>query len=332
MFALSVVSLLCAAPDVALLSTAEAGGSTELRFQPAEGPLTAPVATVRHVPGSTVKGALLSERRVAVVAQHEPRRDPSFAAALFRLEPKRPTVTLVDGVALASAPVVTGPHTVVVQRGSPGEERLGSLRVDHLTLDEVHVLTGRVRRLVDFEGTQLFPALVVGRELVVYRVGQEGADVTALHLDTLAQRPLAVGLPPLGFDFARGADGAVYFTLGDPVGRRWTVQRLQLDTGARKEVASGPDVALLPTVLRGRLAVAAGPGLGLVNADTRAPALSALGDGYERVVAASGDFAVVLHEVPSDFNAAFAVDLSRGRSVRYPSPPRALLAIAGVLP
>lgn len=328
----TLTSLLAAAPTIAVLSTAEAGPTTELRFQPADGPLTPRVASLDHIPGATVKGALVSQRRVAVVTQHEARRDPSFAAALFRLAPDRPTTKLLDGVVLASAPVVTGAHTVVVQRGAAGDELPGALRVDHLSVDEVHLETGRVRPLLRFDGSQLIPTVLVGRELVVYRVGPKGADVVAVHLDTLAVRPLASGLPPLAFDFAASTDGAVYFTLGDPPARRWTVQRVASATGERTEVAAGPDVALLPAVLAQRLAISAGPGRGLVFADTGERAIPSLGAGYERVVATAGAHAIVLHEVPSDFNAAFAVDLRSGRGVRYPTAPRALLAIAGVLP
>lgn len=310
--------LLLAAPEVALLSTAPDAEVTELRFQPLGSTrLAAPAARLTHLPHETVLGAVIpGTRRVLATAVTEARRDLSFASSLFLLEAGKPARLLCDRVALSTRPLVSAEGRVFVQRGRAAEHALA--------IDEVDLRTGRTRELLAFTGSTAFLAGVIGREVLVYRVGPAGADLVAVHADALGVRVLIPAMQPLARDFAISADGrSLAFTQGDAASGRWYVERLDLQTLAHVRLAEGPTMALLPTPLPdGRLAFSLAAGAGLTTLEG-AQAVAPAGPGFERVRGFTKQRGPVgLHEVPGDF------PLPLGGFV---APPRHRLDVAGLI-
>ena len=317
--------LLTAAPDVALLSTVPDAEVTELRFQPAgDAPLSAPVARLTHVPFETVLGAVVpGTRKVVASAVTEPRKDLSFASSLFLLEANKPTRVLCDRLVLSSRPLVAAEGRVFVQRGRAGDSSAADGRLDALSIDEVDLRTGRTREVLAFTGYLTHLAGSIGREVLVYRIGPQGADLVAVHADALGVRVLIPSLPPLARDFALSADNkSLLYTQGDAATGQWFVERLDLPSLTRTRLAEGPTMALLPTPLPdGRVAFAAAQGAGLKDLDGKT-VLEAQGPGFERVRAFTKKRAAIgLHEVPGDF----------ARPLGFTAPAHQRLDVAGVL-
>jgi hypothetical protein len=319
---LPVLLLLAAAPpEVAVLSTPGAVETTELRFQRPGETLAPAAAHFDHVKGSTVLGSLLpGTHTVLAIAQTVDARDPSWAASLVRLEPGKPAVTLTDRVALSTRPLVTRDGRVLVQRGRAAEG------TSTITIDEIDPRTGAARTIHSFSGHTAFIAGAFEGEVLLYRVGASGADLVAVHRDALSVRTLVPSMVALARDFT--TDGrALYFTTADRDG--WLVARVDLKTGEQRVMARGGHVALLPTLLPEGLALSAGPGEGLRYLDGTA-ALLPLNRGFERVLAQRAGFAFALHELPSDFPSAYAVELKTGRVLTIAAPAEARLDLAGV--
>ncbi len=320
--------LLAAAPEVALLSTSPGSDTTELRFQPlGDARLARPASRLTHAPHESVLGAVVPGTRqvvaVAVAAEgafgSEPRGDLSFAANVFLLEANQPSRRLTDRCVLGSRPLVTAEGRVFVQRG-----RVGANRIDALTIDEVNLSTGRTREVLAFTGYLTFLAGHIGRELLVYRVGPQTADLVAVHADALAVRVLIPSMQPLARDFALTADhSALLFTQGDGATGQWYLERLDLKSLALTRLAEGPTMALLPTPLPdGRVAFAPAQGLGLRGVDGTV-VLEAQGPGFERVRAFTKKRILVgLHEVPGDFPRPLG---------EFAAPARQRLDVAGVV-
>lgn len=255
------------------------GETTELRLQPLGAAELAPVvARLTHADGSTVVGAVAGALVVAT-ATTAPAGDLSYASALFRLEPSRPTRQLIDRVALAARPVVLEGR-VFVPRGKAGPGH-----VDELTLDEVDLETGAARTVYATRGFFAHLAGAFGRELVVYEVTPAGARVLMVHVDTLGVRVARDAMPALAHDFVVDPAGArLVYTLGEPGIK--TVAPVEetplgvLAAKARRSLASGDSVALLPTVWPdGRVLRAAGPGRGLIEAGGAAERVVQADDG-----------------------------------------------------
>ncbi|MBS1153872.1 MAG: hypothetical protein H6Q89_5570 [Myxococcaceae bacterium] len=313
--------LLAAVPEVALLSTAPDAEVTELRLQPVgDARLGSPVARLVHLPQETVLGAVIpGTRRVVATAVTEARKDLSFASSLFLLEPNKPTRTLCDRVVLGSRPLVSVDGRVFVQRGRATEDR-----IDALTIDEVDLRTGRTREVLAFSGSVAFLAGSLGRELLIYRVGAQGADLVAVHADALGVRVLIPAMPPLARDFALAADQkALFYTQGDPSTGQWYLERLDLQSLARTRLAEGPSMALLPTPLPdGRIAFAPAQGAGLQDLEGKR-VLESGGPGFERVrFFTRKRLPIGLHEIPGDFPAPLG---------GFAAPARHRLDVAGVI-
>lgn len=275
--------LLAASPSVAVLTSH--GSTGELRFQALDAKeLAAPVASLQHAEGSPLLGALLPGTRAvvatAVMADHG---DLSFASALFRIDEKQVRL-LATQVVYGSRPLISTEGRVFVSRGAPGELNAAG-RVDDLTVDEVNPSTGKLRTLYSSRGFLLFLAGSAGREVFIYELTPGSARLIAVHADTLGVRELIAQLPATPRDFFVDAKrGRVFFT--HAAGDEWRVAELSLHTREWKDVASSPDIALLPAVLAdGTLTFNDGPHERFGK------------QGYERVVAAD----LALHEVPGDF-------------------------------
>ncbi len=319
-----------------MLSTGGQATSTELRFQrPGDSSLAPTVATLSHAAGSTVTGVVLPGTRVVLaVAQPARVRDTSFASALYRLEAGAPARLLAEGVAVASRPFLTRAGTVLLQRGRPGLAPTdGQYREDEVTVDEVDPTTGATRTLHAALGYALVPVGQLGRELILYFVDAGGAHLLARHLDSGAVRTLGAPFPATAHDFvADDPQGRLLFTAARAPAPGWGVFAVEARTGERHELARGPSMALLPTLLRGRVAFQPSAGTGLVDTTGGRTLLAPRGGGFERVRLVVQGLALGLHETPSEFPMAFAVSLDDGRSLAFPTAPDCRLDLAGVLP
>lgn len=329
--------LLVAAPNVAVLSTVHE--TTELRFQPLGNSVLAPVAAVfTHADGESVRGATVGARVVAIAPLARV-ADWSFASSLLRLEAGRAPVVLVGQVVGASRPVVSKTGRVFVARGRAGSEVPRSFRVDTLQIDEVNVENGAVATLYATTGSFTYCVGFSGDELLVYELAAAGARLIAVNVDSRAVRVVRRVMPPLAHDFSVDEAGhRLVYTLGVPGVEVWELVETRTDTGESRVLASGPSVAMLPTVLPdGRVARSAGAGAGLVEVESGAVVLAARGPGYERVRFFSQGVAIGLHEVPSGFAEGFAVPVTSkaraaGGALTLLVPEHARVELAGVLP
>ncbi len=337
----AAAALNAAPAQVALLCSPAGGQSTQLRFQPIGQTELAPVvAEVAHLPGETTLGAVLPRSKtVLAIITNTPTRDLSFAASLVKLEAGKPPRFLADRVVPVTRPLVTANGRVFVQRGTagtPSNER-GAMRVDELTIDEISSATGTARTVLAFKGYFTFLIGEFDGRLLIYRSGTNGADVIAVHPDSLGVEQLTP-IAPLARDFTVDATNrALYYTQADRARRRWFIERLDLATHQITALpVSSADMALLPTLFpfpHARLSFSPGQGQGLREVGSDQSHFTATGSGYERVrfFAARGTVAVGLNEVPSDFATPFAVDLRLGTRLPLTAPPKSLLDIAGVI-
>lgn len=327
-----------APPLVALLATDPQGNSTQLYFQRAgEKTLAEPVASLQHRTGAAVQGALLpGTRTVLVVADLPAGSDLSFGAALFRLEPGREAVLLADRVYHSTRPLVAQGR-VFVQRGRAGPEpsasqaEEGQLRVDQLTIEEIDLATGRARVVHRHQGYLAFLAAALEEELILYRVAYRHADLVAVNTRSGAARVLLASLPSFARDFSLDPQArALLYTQHDARTGRWVVERLQLDTLVREQLASGPSLALAPHWWPGGK-LAFNPGLqeGLAVGKLRAP----LGRGVDHLRAFSldGAFAVGLHSVGGQFPLPFALHTASGKPLPLAFPQGRRIEVAGIL-
>jgi len=317
--------LLAAAPEVAVLSTRPGDGYTELRFQRlgATG-LSSPVARFEHLDDATALGALIPNTRRVLATATVQRGDTSFASALVLLEADKPNRVLADQCAVANRPHVTSAGRIFVQRGAAGpnltpeasgaKPRHALMRVDTLRIEELS-LDKAPRTVFTTHGFTAFIAGSFGDELILYRVAPDGAELLAVNVDTLKQRPLT-RLEPLARDFVIDEAGRrVVFTLGDSREHSWHVVSVDLDNGELSTFGTSKLPALLPFVLGGKIVFNTGTG----------PSFDHL-----RFVTAGG-IRVGLTETPSDFPQPFALDAA-GERLDLVTVPGARLDLAGVTP
>lgn len=322
--------ILAAAPlEIALISRPPGAATLEVRWQPLGADPATPFATLEAAPDESFHGAAVPGRReVAVVHVPARTRDASFAAVVSLVAPGQKARTLVGEVVLASKPVFLGPR-LFVERGTPGPELVDRYRVDALHVDEVDWRTGKSRPVYATHGFWTHLAGAIGRELVLYEAGPEGARLLAVHVDSLAVRTLIATMPAMAHDFAIDpARSAVLFTLGEPGKERWTIEQLSLRDGARRQLGAGPHVALLPTVLPGGVAFSPGAGGGLRWTGTNGVALPANGAGFERVRFVVEGLVLLRHEAPGEVPVPL-VRTSSGEAVEV-AFPRGVVDFAGV--
>lgn len=323
-------------PTVALLATRPGAEHTSLYLARAgEAAAGAPVATFAHREDGAVRGAVLGDG-VLAVADTRTSRDLSFAASLFRLTPHRPVERLCDGVVHSSRPLVTAAGRVFVSRGVAGPETPGAYRVDELTIDEVDPATSAVRTVHAYRGLLAFLAGAHGHEILVYRVDTQGADLVALDPDTGALR-VVTRLLPFARDFSVDvARGALVMQERDDLDKHtFTVDRVDLATGARDRLHKSPSPALAPFAWPGGdVAFSADGKRGLGLLAGRGPLHAApLGDGVDIVQALSADgaWAAAVHTVPGHLPVPFAVEVKSGKAAAISAPAGARVSVAGFL-
>lgn len=243
------------APPVLMLSGVPGQTRTDVVVaSPGSTDLPSVLASVEHVPEAVVRGAVLpGGSSVVVVADTIPARELSWAASLLMVEPAKAPRSLTDRVYHASRPLVTPDGRVFVQRGSAGAivsntGQSAPLRVDDLTIDEVDPSSGSTRSILHWKGYETHLAGALDHELIVYRVGPQGADLVAVHMDTAKVRVVVPSWPPMARDFSVDeTQRAVVVQQLDPgPPRRWVVEQVSLASGVRRLLASSPHRDMVP--------------------------------------------------------------------------------------
>ncbi len=324
-------------PRIAVVSTVPGATQSTLRLQPVSAADPAPpTATLSHLPDGEVRGAFATATDAAyLVAETEAGRDRSFRSSLWRVRTGSEPQKLADGLVYASRPLVMTDGSVVVQRGvageppSPEQIEAGQLRTDSLSVDLYDPAGQHQKALHTFNGYITHLAGHIGREVLLYRVSFQHADIVAVHADTGALRTVLPELPAMARDFSVDADGGhlVYANLDE---KGWHVARLALSSGQVDVLERAIDMRVTPGVW---------PGGGVLVNDGRGGTLTTgsgpdrpLGDGFDEVRAAGGQWVALEHHVPSQLSVPFAYDRKTASVHRLALPSGARHSVLGVVP
>lgn len=254
----------------------------------------------QDVPSGTFSGV--------VAAVDERSGSPDYGSALWFISPSGETRRLVGGLAVGSRPLAGDDGLVYVQRGMVGlqPEVRGALRVDSLEIDAVDPATGKISVVMTWQGYITHLAGAVGSELLVYRVGPQGAELTLVNRSS-GKTKVVARVAPFARDFSIDAKrNVVIFSNRSVTDEQvFTVDRVDLGSGARTELVAMRDDSSTPFVLAdGTIFFTAPERRGLVQASSGSSsgsALTPLGVGYTYVTHASGDGAwLALAHVPVD--------------------------------
>ncbi|HMR79943.1 MAG TPA: hypothetical protein PKD61_32770, partial [Polyangiaceae bacterium] len=150
-----------------------------------------------------------------------------------------------------------------------------------------------------------------------------------VHADTGALRTVLPELPAMARDFSVDADGGhlVYANLDE---KGWHVARLALSSGQVDVLERAIDMRVTPGVW---------PGGGVLVNDGRGGTLTTgsgpdrpLGDGFDEVRAAGGQWVALEHHVPSQLSVPFAYDRKTASVHRLALPSGARHSVLGVVP
>ncbi|MBW2528012.1 MAG: hypothetical protein JRI23_27775 [Deltaproteobacteria bacterium] len=330
------------APAVAIVATEPTTGRSELYVVGPTGDDGAaseslrPLASWSHLAEGNVRAETLpASDSVVANAPVTPGRDTSFNGGLFTLRPGVEPVELCRDLVHGSRPLVTAAGRVYVARGraGPWPSEPGSYRVDTLWIDEVDPHSGSLRRVHQAQGYVTHLAAWHEAELILYRVAPHGADLVAVHAETGSVRPVRSPVQPFARDFSvdhqRGV--LVFRSRHESDSRRWTIEELDLRTGAMRRVYEGPTFALAPHVW---------PGGGLAFSPRRSgwtllgsgdPVARPLGRGVDVLRSVSPDrrYVAALHTVQGTLGVPFVVDRRSGRAARLAAPAGRRVAVAG---
>ncbi len=298
---------------------------------------------VIHQPGSSVKGALLGNGRVAAVAQRSVARERSWTGALYLLVEGR-TETLLDAVYEGSWPVALDEARVLVARGTPGlqpVELQHQQRIDDVFVDEYDVATRTVKRLYQSRGYLALPIGQHDHQTYLADIGPGGVSLVAVTTQGRV-RVVADGLQ-LARDFSLDKQrNAVYCQVRHPrQPSLWQVIEIDLPSGRVQPVLDGNHYAMVPArwPIDGLLALnpVAGEGLALFDPSTRRvrqPSFQ-LGHGIDEVaaVAADGRGVAILHHGGPARPQLYLVDAQTQRAFPVPIPrEERRFEVVGVVP
>lgn len=298
-------------PPVVLLEGAPDATATAVVVRaPASGTQPRVLGSVSHVAGSARRGTLgppgARPAVYVVAAERESRRGSTYQSALWLVEEGAPARRLVGGVTDASRAAVTERGSVVVQRGSDGDDpaqtdRVLRERVDELTLDVVDAANGATRTAWRGRGMIAFLAAAMrGDEVLVYHVREGGAGLFALDVSTGATRALVDSMDALARDFSYDAtrDEVAFARASQRREGVWEVVTLPAH-GAPPSAAAlqtrwrAPSDHLMPRLLRDGAIVISLPedkGLGILGAFPQRPErVAPLGDGADEALGESDD-------------------------------------------
>lgn len=321
-------------PTVAIFATQPFAGSTSLYLARAgESAVSLPVASFPHLPGAVVRAVVLpgTDAVLATAATAET-RDASFNTSLFRVDPHNGSTLLCDRVVHESRALVTPAGRVFVARGVAGPALEGALRVDALTIDELDPFTGHARTVHAYAGYLAFLAAAIEGDLLVYRVGPAGADLVRVDPDTFEERHVLASMPPFARDFSLNpAKNALVFQERDEADSHlWVIDQLDLSTGARSRLATGPNPTLSPYALPdGRILY--NPDTGGLRVLGHKGAIAPLGPGVDVVEAEQGGWIAARHTASGQLPQAFVLDVATGRAAALAAPPGTRVAVAGFM-
>jgi len=235
-----------AAPGVALVFTRPGSPTSDVVVERADSPdHPTSIGGFSHQPSAAIRAAVIPGRN-EVVAVADVDRSGDFPSGLFHVRGKRVDRPLVRGLFHASRPLPINATHVLVERGVEGPPLSGKLRVDALSVDLVELSTGSLRQVHAYSGYTTHLVAVDGPEVLLYRVGAEGADLAAVHLKTSAVRVLTP-LVPMARDFYFDSQGRrLLFTNGLREERAWGVFSVSLKTGELKRLSKGTSPSLAP--------------------------------------------------------------------------------------
>jgi hypothetical protein len=300
--ALPVVAWLEAADTLGAYST-----STEVRAVRIESGATreTSVAHIDHIAGAVARGDATTFLSTAYLAIDTAPGD--FGATLYRIAQGQ-TTALGDGLVHASRPLVLPDGSAVFETGAAGDAPAESdeMRIDALAIEHVDAASEKREVLYRSTGYALHLAGSVGRDIVLYRVNPDGADIATLSLDSHQLRVVA-RIAPYARDFSIAGDNLVYSNRDASDASIWQVTELNLHRG--QEVAllrtSGEAVAPYAT-LQGGIAYSGihRAGLNWLRGDQKLTA--PLGDGFDAVEESSSSGLLVRHATSADDSYYFA--------------------------
>jgi hypothetical protein len=322
-------------PRAALLATHPGAELTSLFFVDARANANlAPVATFGHLPDATVRAVVLpGKNEILATADTTPTQDASFNASLFYLRAHTPAVRLVDRVVHASTPLVTSAGRIFVSRGEPGKDIDGQLRVDSLTIDEIDLATGKPHTLHQTNGYLLYLAGALDKEIIVYRIVPNRADIMAIDTDTGKERFIFKNLPPFARDFSIDPQKRtiVFQNRDENDSGTWVVDRVEIATGKTQRLYSGSSMTLAPFTLPQGGVLYNPPGNGLSALEGHSSISGPLGEGVDVVAGMSPDgrYLAALHTLPSAFGVPFVVETQSGRARVLAAPANTRVVLAG---
>lgn len=203
--------------------------------------------------GASIRGVTAPGGRVFLDVDVRTKGDLSFAGALVAVREGAPPTELVRDVVHASTPMVLPDGRVLVSRGVAGAPSGGASRVDALRVDAVDPASGSVETIATYEGYLLFLAGIAEKDVLLYRVGVDGADLAAVSLaDPAHPTRVLRTVPPYARDFSVDPidNRLVYVTRADAtLPGAWTVSALDLDDGSSGELLRSPTMAMIPKAL-----------------------------------------------------------------------------------
>lgn len=300
------------------------------------------IGRVYHRAGSSVKGAVLPDRRVVAVAERrqsaDESRDRSWTGAMYLVDETR-TEALVGDVYEGSWPVVLDASRVLVARGEAGPVLADEQRIDAIFVDQIDVATKKVKRLYQSHGYLALPIGELRGSVYVADYGPAGVALVAIP-KTGAPQIVASELL-LGRDFSLDAErSVVYVQVRHADARdRWQVVEIDLATGKKRALIDGSHYGMVPRRWpRGQtLAVNPAPDAGLhwlrlsdpvgrtARNVLRAP--FEFGPGVDEVaaVAPNGNSVAILHHATRDATTAlWLVDPRSNRGFPVQLPPKEL--------
>jgi hypothetical protein len=264
-----------------------------------------------HREEAGIRGVLsLDGRTLFAVVDRAPGRDRSYAGTLLVIDlggadgGAGEARALADSVAHASRPVVTSRGTLLVSRGKAGPELGdGRRRVDELRLTEIDPVTGAARDLVSGAGWELHLAALWQNEAIVYWKLPDG-HATLLAVGAAgAQRTLVETMSLVARDFS--VDGnSLAWTDHEGPGGQYTIERLDLATGARTRLLVAPSAHLAPHVWPGGGVAYSRPsgdgdlGLDVLGGAVRVRAPVGRGVDVVRALSRDGRLAAMWHYAP----------------------------------
>jgi hypothetical protein len=330
-------------PPVALIISHPKSESSALHHVRAGEPIGRALARFEHQPASAIRARVRpGDSAVFVTASIARRGD--FDAALFRLVPGRPSQPpsqpLCDQLVHASAPLIAPDGRIFVSRGVAGASRAAALeyRIDDLSVDRVDPSSGAIDNLYRHRGYLMhlagfYPRGGTSGEVIVYRIGPQGAALIAVDAVSGRIRMLRAPLIPFARDFSidHHSHRLIYRQRDRSQRQRWTVESIDLRNGAHRTHASDNNFALAP---------AAWPGGGiLLNPHRRGPRLIETsqtlappwrrGVDVLRAVDRSGRFVALSHTEQGRRPVGYVYDRLAGVAQRLPEVPASRITIAG---